>query len=147
MINQQRIASKVFLTDTGCWNWTGYVCPREGYGYLSVKDRNTKANRASYVAFKGEIEGGLMVCHSCDNRMCVNPDHLFLGTAKDNIGDCVRKGRNARGERQHLAKLNEDSVRSIREDGESTREELVKRYRVSKSAIAAVITRRTWKHI
>src|SRR5689334_5069110 len=81
---------------TGCWEWTGYIHP-SGYGVIGIweEGRSVRAHRFSYSNFVGPIPPGMLVCHECDNRKCVNPDHLFLGDGKVNIQDCVRKGRHA----------------------------------------------------
>ncbi len=82
--------------ETGCWNWTEYCHPK-GYGIFPMPPRNRqiKAHRFSYELHVGPIPAGLHACHRCDNRRCCNPDHIFLGTARDNARDMVEKGRQA----------------------------------------------------
>jgi len=77
---------------SGCWNWTGTISPG-GYGVASWNYKTRRAHRLSWESFCSAIPDGLFVCHKCDNPRCVNPDHLFLGTAQDNANDCVAKGR------------------------------------------------------
>lgn len=77
---------------TGCWNWSGNTSSR-GYGRISYKGKYIGAHRGSYIAHKSEIPDGMIVCHTCDNRKCVNPDHLFLGSYSDNTQDMLKKGR------------------------------------------------------
>lgn len=110
---------------TGCWEWIG-VPGNHGYGQISRK----LAHRHSYEIHKGEIPNGLFVCHICDNRICVNPDHLFLGSCKDNAQDASQKGRTAHGEKSPFAKLRTVDVISIRESNLSL-EELANSYNVS----------------
>lgn len=74
-----------------CWNWVG--SKRRGYGRFMFRDKIIGTHRISYIIHKGEIPKGMLICHKCDNPSCVNPDHLFLGTHKDNAHDCVIKGR------------------------------------------------------
>jgi hypothetical protein len=83
--------AKVRRTD-GCWEWTGARL-HSGYGKLGRKGRTYVAHRFAWELVNGAIPDGLFACHRCDNRLCVRPDHLFLGTQKDNIADMLSKGR------------------------------------------------------
>jgi hypothetical protein len=133
-----------------CWVWMG--CKNAyGYGVLSERTgynrfKQIGAHRLSYELTRGEREG-LLVCHHCDNRACVNPDHLFLGTPAENTADMCAKGRGLVGERNHAAILTFDDVKIARERyaaGESTAD-LARDYGVSKSAMRAAISGAQWK--
>lgn len=95
---------------SGCWIWHGPWC--KGYGRLCIEGKSMVASRASYEAFKGNAMGNV-VCHKCDTPACVNPDHLFMATQKDNIRDCMAKGR-----KRGYTILTDDQVRWIRENYE-----------------------------
>lgn len=100
---QERLSNNtMFEPNTGCWFWTGPL--RKGYARITMPDqRKVSVHRLSYQIYKGEIPIGLLVCHHCDNRLCINPDHLFLGTYQDNATDMVRKGRsNPRGRKPKI---------------------------------------------
>lgn len=131
-----------------CWLYTGYL-DDDGYGVF--KDDNHKPRRAhkfSYVKFKGEVPEGINVCHECDIRNCVNPDHLWLGDNNENTQDMYRKGRgrNLRGSETAQAKLTESDVLAIRAS-EDLGTELAKRYGVSPATISMVRTRKIWAHV
>jgi hypothetical protein len=153
---EARFWAKVAKSD-GCWEWTGSTS--RGYGKIGIGHTKTiSAHRASYEMHLGEIPAGLVVCHRCDNKRCVRPDHLFLGTQADNMADMRAKGRGSkpprhtnfvRGEASGRAKLTDDDVRTIRAghaDG-ATRRELSLRFGVGKSTIEAICVGRTWRHV
>lgn len=130
-----------------CIEWTG-AADKDGYGTVKLKGRRVfKAHRLSYTLNIGPVPDGLMVCHRCDNTKCVNPDHLFLGTAKDNKTDCVSKRRHVKGSELYWkAKLSEDDVRRIRSDTRSSYD-VGPEYGVTPNTVQNVRARRTWKHI
>jgi hypothetical protein len=84
--------SKMRVNECGCWMWEGSVSP-QGYGQINVNGRTWGAHRMSYIAFHEDDPGDLLICHSCDVPLCVNPDHLWAGTATANMQDCISKGR------------------------------------------------------
>lgn len=117
-----RLRSRIELDANKCWIWCGSKT-RDGYGVLGIgRGHQVRAHRASFAAYKGPIPSGAQVCHSCDVPLCINPDHLFLGTAKDNAVDMRRKGRgvNLKGEQHPLVRLSDKSIaeiRALRKDG------------------------------
>lgn len=118
---------------------------------MSVNGKPKRANRLSYEIHKGEIPKGMEVCHSCDNPSCVNPDHLWLGTHKDNIRDCHKKGRAniCKGSKKPQSKLTEKDVLEIREkyNNPYTSSELSKIYGVCKKNILTILHGNAWKHV
>jgi hypothetical protein len=146
----ERFWSKV-SKGVGCWSWTGGI-DSSGYGVIvvrSIRPRtcSERAHRVAWMLFFGD-PGSLCVLHRCDNRVCVRPDHLFIGTRHDNNTDRERKGRSAShvGELNESARLTESDVRSIRASRESIAC-LMARYGVCKSMIGHIRSRRNWKHI
>ena len=151
--NQEILKDKLLSrTDTqhpsGCWIWNGPKNPK-GYGQIGMRPGALLTHRISYHLFKGPIPEGMMICHSCDNPSCVNPNHLFAGTAKDNASDMVKKGRHNYGEKSPAALLSEDAVLSIRKRWASrlTITKLAKEYGLTVPAITSAIYGKSWKHI
>jgi hypothetical protein len=145
---EDRFWKHVNKTD-GCWIWTG-AHDRGGYGWF--KDhKSRRAHRVSWELFNGPIPEGLFVCHICDVRDCVNPDHLFLGTNSDNMRDMRRKGRGPdfSGEGSGTAKLTTSQVvelRRLRETGLTYRE-LSKIFGIGKSQAIRIVARDNWKRV
>ena len=142
-----------------CWNWTGGK--DHSYGAFCLGGKNLRAHRASYVFFRGDIPPGIHVCHHCDNPICVNPAHLFLGTTKDNMADKVAKGRQPRGddaptrrfpgllagERCGTAKLTWLQVEQLREErkkGGATMAVLARRYNICPANVWRIVHNKLW---
>jgi hypothetical protein len=114
---EERFFSKVNKIENGCWEWiTGKS--RDGYGVFSYNNKDFRAHRLSYELHFGNIENGLCVCHKCDNPSCVNPEHLFLGSHKQNMEDKANKGRtyngNQKGSHNPGSKLSDVDVIEIK---------------------------------
>lgn len=149
---REYLYSRFCIADDGCWNWTGSL-NAYGYGqfqcraYFGGKKSATSAARASWVIHNGPVSDEVMVCHRCDNRLCVNPDHLFLGTAQDNSSDMVAKSRQQRGEKCWKAKLSHEkafAIRWLRASGWKI-SKIADEYGVTPSAIDGVLAQRTWR--
>lgn len=139
-----RFWPKVNKTDT-CWLWDGCLQSR-GYGQISFRDKIEYAHRVAYVLTYGEIPSGLYVCHKCDNRRCVNPEHLFVATQQENLSDMVSKGRQSLGIKRNNAKLTDSVVRFIRKSDE-TSTALAQKFGVAPRTIRWARSRLTWKHV
>lgn len=151
---QERFHQSYIIDEaTGCWNWSKRTDPQTGYGIFKAKELNKRimaASRASWFIHNGPIKERFRhVCHKCDNRKCVNPDHLFLGSIKENMEDCVAKGRINRGEDRPQSKLTEENVREARKLRQSGMgwAKLAAKYDVAQWCIISAVTGKTWAHV
>lgn len=146
---KEALLKHVILTEGDeCWNWKSSITHR-GYGEFTYLNKLLRAHRASYEVFKGEIPKGLFVLHTCDNRRCSNPNHLFLGTNKDNMQDMVNKNRQAVGERNTNSVLTADKVKQIKKllTIESNISSIARQYSVDHKTIRQIRDNKTWRHI
>lgn len=131
-----------------CWVWKKPA--PNGYGYLSVNLKAKQAHRISWEMANGAIPEKMHVLHKCDNRACVNPRHLFLGTNADNVQDKVSKGGQSRGEQHGPSKLTEAQVRAIRilsDSGNYENKELALMFGISRGQISTIVNRKQWTHL
>lgn len=144
----QRFWKSVYKAEA-CWLWL-HTKNQYGYGYIRYNNKSYSAHRLSWMLHNGSIPDGILVCHRCDIRNCVNPEHLFLGTHADNSLDMVEKGRSLRGERKRNAKLNKEKVLAIREKcskPDVNWSHVAKEFGVTRSTIKRVHNREWWKWV
>lgn len=143
---KQAVEARTKISLSGCLEWTGRK-DKDGYGLLTWRGKNLRAHRLSLELSTGsQIPETLLVCHHCDNPSCVNPEHLFIGTSKDNAQDALSKGRNYIGEKSNRSKLTEKQVIKIIKSKKSTKE-LMNQFPVSKATINHIKRGFTWKHL
>lgn len=135
-----------------CWNWVGKSKHPNGYGQISAGRKNRfKAHRVMWILINGDIPKGYYICHKCDNPSCCNPNHLFLGTPKDNMIDRDNKGRgikppNFYGSKHHNTKFNESDAIKILNDNRKY-SEIAKDYNVCEMTIRRLKNRISWKNL
>lgn len=145
----KRFWSKVDVVPGCCWEWQAGT-DGKGYGKFRFQGKRWFAHRLAYALYVGHIPETLFVLHRCDNPSCVNPNHLFLGTQKENIQDAAKKGRlsERRGEKNTNARLTEEQVLAIRAlKGKISQREIAALFGVARSTIDDIHSGRTWKHL
>jgi len=135
----------ITLAESGCMIYMKKL-NKKGYAQSSKNNKTVEGHRAAYEARFGPIPKGMCVCHRCDTPSCVNPDHMFLGTHRDNTLDASKKARLAHGEKHKKSKLTDDQVRAIRRETGSY-DEIAKAYGVCSGTIRNIRLRLTWRHI
>jgi hypothetical protein len=145
---------------TRCWNWKGAISRSDGRGKMTVRGKTLSTHRVAFEIYKDDIPAGKFVCHHCDNPLCCNPAHLFLGSHADNMNDMVSKGRSlwadrrrkfhaqsvVRGERHYATKLTEVAVRSIKSDNRTVTA-IAKDHCISPSAVSLIKCGKRWQHV
>lgn len=135
---------KIFKQPNGCWIWTGAFVG-DGYGVLNFRRKRYRAHRLLYELLVGPIPEGLLIRHSCDNPPCVNPDHLSIGTQKDNMRDCGERFRNGRKFKpEDVLDMRSQFLRASRRDGTVAR--LAKEYGIPFHAVWRIVRGVSWKH-
>lgn len=149
-----RLVTHTKLQENGCLEWQ-FSLTSTGYGQIRVGRRSLKVHRYAWEQLKGPIPKGMSVCHKCDNPLCLNIEHLFLGSHTDNMRDMFSKNRRrndfqAKGEQHHKATLTDEQVASIRDSsdiGYGSGRRLAAIYGVSESTISKARKHTTWRHI
>lgn len=136
-----------------CWEWQGALS--SGYGHMRIQQNGRSidllAHRVSYELHVGEIPQGMQVCHTCDNRRCVNPSHFFIGDHKANAADRDAKGRHRNGDKKGVqnghAKLNDEQVREIRRRYRPGIRGLASEFGISAEQVRTIAQRKQWRHV
>ena len=144
---RNKIKNGIKIDSNNCWIWQG-AKHLQGYGNIAYRGKPLLVHRISWMIFKGEIPQGMKVCHKCDVTSCCNPEHLFLGSQKDNVKDGIDKGRYANrvlGKRRNkLIYEQVQEIKKLHEEG-MTRKELQIKYEIGRTCIQKIITGKSWK--
>lgn len=132
-----------------CWYWSGFSA--NGYGFIRINKKSICVARASaHIHLEFDLNSKLEVCHKCDNGLCFNPDHIFIGTHQDNMKDMHKKDRNPKGEKIGASNLTVGNILQIRKFFEKDRvhpRKLAEMFNISISSMWDIVRRRTWKHV
>lgn len=146
---KERFLKGCYPLEGGCVGFRGHH-DKDGYPRFTFAGRSRPGTHAAFACVGVSVPHGLQVNHHCDNRKCVNPDHLFIGTQDDNVKDMMEKDRHALGERHTISLLTDDAVRDIRANcrrGVAPAHLFAAKYGVSQSTIYAAKCRQNWKHV
>lgn len=140
---------KKVIKKEGCWNWKGVILST-GYGVLEYKGKQLGTHRASWILHNGEIPEKFFICHACDNPICSNPNHLFIGKPKDNSQDMLKKNRSNRcRQNSKNSKLNINQAKQIKEllKNKISQFKIAKIFNVSRGTIQDIHRGKSWKNI
>lgn len=134
--------------DNGCWEWMATKFPN-GYGCFKLNRKSVGAHRVSYEIHNGKINKNMVICHHCDNPSCVNPEHLFVGTQKENLLDRKLKGRSVEGNKNGRCKLSDKDILAIKRllAEKIDQRDIAKSYGVAQTTISAINLNKSWSHI
>lgn len=147
-VSEEEFWTRCTKVPSGCWNWIGATV--NGYGSLTRRSKRERANRLAWEFARGPIPKGIQVLHECDNRLCINPDHLFLGTIADNMAHASLHGRVSHGDTHYGAVLTEEDVIGLRDlysTGTMSHKQIADMCGLNHMTVYDAITRRTWKHV
>lgn len=145
VLDKQYLVDRFNVVSSGCWEWNRGLTD-DGYGAITNSGQSLRAHRVSFKLFNGYIDESLLVCHTCDNTICVNPKHLFQGTPQDNMTDKVNKNKQAKGTDFKRSHLTEDDVREIKHCGGSG-VKVAERFGVHCSLVHQIRKNEIWKHV
>lgn len=151
------------VSESGCWEFQGCLMP-SGYSKIGKGHKTYLGHRLAWIESNGEIPEGLCVLHRCDNRKCINPAHLFLGTKQDNTDDMIRKGRERfvglkspncrkptapKGEKHSNAKLTEKQIAEIRAmyGGGARQVDLAAQFGINQCHVSRIVRKESWSHV
>jgi hypothetical protein len=143
---QKRFWDNVVVSKSGCWEWQGSVFKNTGYGCITINSKPCLAHRVSYEQSYGEIPNKLMILHKCNNKLCINPEHLYAGTHNDNMKD-MANADTLKGERNANSILTEKQVKEIKElisERKMFYKDIADRYGVRRQTIKDIALGRTW---
>lgn len=136
------------IDKNGCFICISHKQDAHGYPRVKIRGIQYKIHRFVYQECFGDIPNGMVIRHTCDNRLCINPEHLLIGTNYDNVKDMTKRGRNAKGERNGNSVLNTDQVKQIKSMiGIKSNAKIAKIFNVGVTTIANIRIGKTWRHV
>lgn len=143
---KRRLLTKIKVDDSDCWIWFGGDNGR--YPIIRYKRKNFFAHRLSFELFKNQKIGDKFVCHTCDKSLCINPDHLFLGSHKDNMKDASSKKRMAFGEKHYQCKLKNENIKEIQILAKCglSQSQVCEIFGISQTDVSAILRKKNWKY-